>query len=214
MFANTIDNKQKIVDNNGNEIVDLTTSIFRKTVTSINSYNSIRMNEYFQMRADKIAFNQYNTDEGTEYILKYSGISNPFSLDKDDVLMIPDFDQASAQMTDYIEENNIEDKDQVALYYKFTNTDFKSTSASYDKLAAKKIPSGVLSPDDSNMYMVPYISDDGTAAVTIKNGRMYFGGVPTSQNKEITSLEDKCLTNGMTVADFVKANITSGNQDK
>jgi len=179
MFDNTIDKKQKVVDKNGNEIVDLTTSIFKRSVSGINSYNSVRMNEYYQMRADKIAFNYYHTDEGTEYILKYSGISNPFSLDKDDVLMIPNMGQANEQMTDYSEETDI-NKDQVALYYKFTNTDFKSNSASYDALAAKKIPSGVLTADDSNMYMVPYISDDGTTAVTIKNGRMYFGAVPTA----------------------------------
>jgi len=48
------------------------------------------------MRADKVAFAEYGTDEYTEYILKYSGVSNPFSIAEDDVLFIPDPGQAEA----------------------------------------------------------------------------------------------------------------------
>jgi len=33
------------------------------------------------MRPDKVAFAEYGKDEYTEYILKYSGVSNPFSID-------------------------------------------------------------------------------------------------------------------------------------
>jgi hypothetical protein len=48
------------------------------------------------MRADKVAFAEYGTDEYTEYILKYSGLSNPFSIAEDDVLFIPDPGQAES----------------------------------------------------------------------------------------------------------------------
>ena len=48
------------------------------------------------MRPDKVAFAEYGTDEYTEYILKYSGVSNPFYIDEDDVLFIPDPGQAEA----------------------------------------------------------------------------------------------------------------------
>jgi len=102
---------------------------------------------------------------------------------------------ASTETNDATESN----ENQVKLYYKFTNTDFKSSSASYDALAAKKIPSGILDPtDNTGSFTVPYISDDGMTAVTIKNGRMYFGNVPNKQ--------DKCLTDGMTTAEYIAAN--------
>jgi len=95
MFENTIDKKDMVTDKNGNTLVDLTTSIFKRSSRGISTSNTVRMSEYFQMRADKVAISRYSTDDGTEYILKYSGISNPFSLDKDDILIIPDMGQAA-----------------------------------------------------------------------------------------------------------------------
>lgn len=223
MFQNTIDGKQHITDQEGNEIVDLTTSIFKNSATGIDTYNTIRMIDYFQMRPDKVAINEYKSDEGTEFILKYSGISNPFSLKDDDILIIPNMEQATAQMTDYTEEQNTTKESQVKLYYKYTNTDFKSDSTSYDKLANKTIKSGVLDPTETGSFTVPYISDDGETAITIRNGRMYFGDYKAvndttvdtdSQSKLQTLLDSKCLTQGMSLTDFVKASTISSIENK
>jgi len=108
---------------------------------------------------------------------------------------------------------------QVQLFYKFTNKDFKSDSTSYDNLANKSIPSGILAPEKNDGFMVPYISDQGTA-ITIKNGRMYFGtdtgntASPEDYAKEYaetlaTALDEKCATNGMSLTDFVRASIVN-----
>lgn len=223
MFQNTIDGKQTITDQNGNTIIDFTTSIFKESARGIDTYNTIRMSEYFQMRADKVAYNEYKSDSGTEYILKYSGISNPFSLKDDDILVIPDLTQAAAQMTDYTTDSDTTTENQVKLYYKYTNTDFKSDSISYDNLANKTIKSGVLDPTETGEFSVPYISDDGETAITIKNGRMYFGNYKTSndttvdtdsQSKLSTLLDSKCLSQGMSLTDFVKASTANSIQDK
>jgi hypothetical protein len=53
------------------------------------------------MRPDLVSLSMYRTIDNTELILKYSGISNPFSLDDDDVLLIPNESTAKAQMKDY-----------------------------------------------------------------------------------------------------------------
>ena len=108
MFSNTIDKKKQIVDNNGNTIVDLTETIFGNYVTGSGmNINSVKLNEDYAMRPDKVSFAEYGTIDNTEYILKYSGISNPFSMDRDDVLMIPDEVMANNQMK-VMEEENIE----------------------------------------------------------------------------------------------------------
>ena len=213
MFSNTIDKKSKIVDNQGNEIVDLTTSIFSMQAGGIRNYNTARLSQTYVMRPDKVAFMEYGSDENTEFILKYSGISNPFSLDKDDVVMVPDANQASAQMKDKEEKELTSKIDQVRNYFKFTNTDYKSDKSSYDALANKEIKSGVLDPTENNDYIVPYISEDGKAAITIKNGRMFFGEDNTNLDTNIqavidqtvTALADQCALNGLTLADFVRA---------
>ena len=79
MFKNTIDNKETIVDKNGNTIVNFVSSIFGKKVVAMNAYNSVRLTEFFQMRPDKVSFNEYGTTDNAEFILKYSGIYNTFS---------------------------------------------------------------------------------------------------------------------------------------
>jgi len=45
--------------------------------------------EKYAMRPDLISFAMYGTEDYAEYILKFSGISNPFTLCEDDVLKIP-----------------------------------------------------------------------------------------------------------------------------
>ena len=104
MFTNTIDKKKFVTDNNGNQLVDLAASIFSKSAAGLNSYQTVKLTSHYQMRPDKVAFAEYGTDEYTEYILKYSGVSNPFSIDEDDVLFIPDPGQAEAQMKDVEDE--------------------------------------------------------------------------------------------------------------
>ncbi len=231
MFKNTIDNKETIVDKNGNTIVNLVSSIFGKKVIAMNSYNSVRLTEFFQMRPDKVSFNEYGTTDNAEFILKYSGISNPFSLDKDDVLIIPEEEQAKAQMVD-IEEKET-NHNQVRNYYKFTNKDYQSNSKSYDDLENKEIKSGVKDPTELYDYIVPYISEDGKAAVTIRNGRMYFGEdagqsagenqtVGTALDKKIQSLidstatavADNCALNGLSLTDFVRASTKNANEQQ
>lgn len=216
MFSNTIDKKPFIINpNDNNEIVDLTKSIFAKSAGGLNTYETVKLDETYQMRADKASFHEYGTDEYTEYILKFSGVSNPFSVDEDDVLFIPDPQEANAQMVD-VEEQESKAADQVKVYYKFTNKDFKSDSTSYDNLANKKIPSAVLKTGEpTSGFTVPYISDEGTA-ITIKNGRMYFGtdagniASPEQYAKELaTKLDEKCAVNGMSLTDFVRASIVN-----
>ena len=214
MFTNTIDKKKFVTDNNGNQLVDLAASIFSKSAAGLTNYQTVKLNSHYQMRADKVAFAEYGTDEYTEYILKYSGVSNPFSIAEDDVLFIPDPGQAEAQMQD-VEDEKTEIANQVQTYYKFTNTDFKSDSKSYDNLANKVIPKGTPQQIENAGFTVPYISDEGTA-ITIKNGRMYFGtdagniASPEQYAKELaTKLDEKCAVNGMSLTDFVRASIVN-----
>lgn len=219
MFTNTIDKKPIINNpNDNNEIVDLTKSIFSKEAAGLDTYTTVKLDNHFQMRGDKVAFHEYGTDNYTEYILKYSGVSNPFSIDGDDVLFIPDPEEAKAQMTSDIEEET-KAADQVKIYYKFTNKDFKSDSTSYDNLTNKKIESGKPKQGPAE-FNVPYITDEGTA-ITIKNGRMYFGmdagnvADPAEYaEKLVTELDKKCATNGMSLTDFVRASIVNAGKNE
>lgn len=53
------------------------------------------VNNETQMRPDLIALNYYGTEDGLEIILKYNGISNPYSLEEGQILAIPNKASAS-----------------------------------------------------------------------------------------------------------------------
>ena len=133
------------------------------------------------MRPDLVSQAMYETDEFTEFILKFAGISNPFTLSEDDVLLIPNDAQAEGMMAanaGYDDTDNTKSAGtmaQIRQFFKFVNTEYRSDSTSYDNLKNMKIPSGVIDTTQITQGEVPYISDDGRTAVTIRNGRVYFG---------------------------------------
>lgn len=231
MFNYTIDSKSTVVDNNGNTLVDLTKSIFARKVGKVMNYTVKKAGTHAAMRPDIVSMGEYGTPEYTEFILKYTGISNPFTLDEDDILLIPDEDDAYAKM----DANTVDDvgdgPDNAKLvrnYYKFVNQDYKKDSTSYDELKKKQINSAVQTIDGtlSGDFVVPYISTDTKSSVTIRNGRIFFGedsGLMTNEviKASTTNLDEKiqalidsagqamadknCLYNGTTMADFVRA---------
>jgi len=89
MFKASLDNKAKVTDPNGNEIVDLTSATFRNN-DQISQYFLRKVPSEFRMRPDLIALTELGTTDKTEYIMMFNQIGNPFSIDKDDVLLFPD----------------------------------------------------------------------------------------------------------------------------
>ncbi len=236
MFEYTLDRKEEVTDARGNRIIDLTKSIFTKDSQQIQDYQVVKMSDVYQMRPDLISQHMYGTDEYTEFILKFAGISNPFTLNEDDILLIPNVTQAIGMMeAENREANDADDNEsrvvQIRNFYKFVNTEYKSDRSSYDKLKNMDIPSGVIDTTKQRQsdYIVPYISEDGRTSITIRNNRVYFGedtGMTSANQasqlstgdgitKSVQSIieqaqteysEKNCLYNGMSVADMFRSN--------
>ena len=234
MIKYTLDEKEQITDRKGNTIVNLAKSIFSRNAGIVKDYEILKMTDYYQMRPDLVSQAMYDSDEYAEFILKFSGISNPFSLDKEDVLMIPNNSQAIGMMSVNDDEVKHERTEgtiaQIRNFFKFVNQEYKSDDTAYKNLAEKEIPSGIIDTTQRKEYIVPYISDDGRTAVTVRNGRMYFGedaGIPTANNlssttegvtksvesiinNAITKLSDtNCMYNGTLLSDFVRSNFNN-----
>jgi hypothetical protein len=80
----------------------------------------------------------------TEFILKYSGISNPFSLKDDDILMIPNEEEAEARTAEGQTMNdNKAVEAQIRNMFKFVNQDYKKDKTPYENLKKKEIKSAV-----------------------------------------------------------------------
>lgn len=239
MFNYTIDNRQTITDQKGNIIVDFCTPLFSTNSTGVEDYQIIKVDSpKYNMRPDLVSMAMYGSIDEAEYILKFSGISNPFTLSDEDILKIPNDTEVYGMMkanapeeTENLQtiEANIRNN---FKYYDPTLNPYNKDGQSYKDLENKKIPSGIIDKgkitNTTGNIMVPYISEDGKTAVTIRNGKLYFGedtglniassdtisqaanitsAIQKAINNTMTKLSDtNCLYNGTNLADFVRSN--------
>ena len=243
MFVYTIDKKPEITDSKGNTIVDFIKPLFNNESTGVADYQIMRVDaEKYQMRPDLISMAMYGDIDEAEYILKFSGISNPFSLDKDDILKIPNDQEVYGMMAvnspDEDTTNTVDTAAEIRHNFKYYDPElnpYNKDGQSYRDLENKKIPSGIIDKgkivNKTGNIMVPYISEDGRTAVTIRNGKVYFGedsglNIASSEkisqvanitstiqnaiNNTMTQLSDSnCLYNGSNLADFVRTNFNN-----
>lgn len=186
MFQHTLDSRKEIVDWEGNRLIDLFPSVFDFKSNQIENYNVYKVTENFVCRPDLVSLRYYGTTEKTEYILLYNGISNPFSLDKDDILMVPNPAQADAQMKNF-------DSESTSMNQFGLNRTLAIKNA-YKYISEKKFPkaNANLAFDNSNIGdtstkrgLPIYEVDTDAAAVVVRNGRVYFG-----QNSGLLSASD------------------------
>lgn len=84
-----IEKKKEITDANGNKILELISKDldYNKDCSVI---DSIYVGDGMVMRPDLLSQKFYGTTDEYTKILKFNGISNPFSIDKDQFIVIPD----------------------------------------------------------------------------------------------------------------------------
>ena len=190
MFLNSLDRKPIFTRSDGIDIKDLTASMFNPATDNYISYTVYKVPKEFAMRPDLISAAVYNNTLYAEIILKYNGISNPFSINEDDVILIPDLGSVQTMISPQ----------------KGTSTDAaKTIRDSYKYIDPTKIPKP--SPDFENRQIVagasgsslpPNMAAEGEAQITYRNGRVYFG-------ENVTT----CLQNGMTASEYITNAINS-----
>jgi len=191
MFLNALDKKPLRQNDDGNVVRDLTVSMFDFKSNNYTSFNLFRVNSDFIMRPDLISQAVYNNILYTEYILKYNGISNPFSLNEGDVILVPNLESAQNN-TKSIQGSSIDDPSKkIRDSYKYIDPtkvrkkDKDITNFENRKLTKTTIEEGALPPN---------IAEEGTTQIVERNGRIYFGeGIG----------ESACLKNGMPSSEFL-----------
>lgn len=233
-FPSSLDYKGKIKDPNGNEIVNLPVSPFRRDA-EITSYFLRKVPDNYIMRPDLIALIELGSVERTEFIMMFNQIGNPFSIDKDQVLLIPDAVEADTLIVPYDSARAMSDPRDTSIqdllvqnYYKYSARNSMVDMSSYDKFLDTKIPSGNTDEktDNERNATVPYLLNDEEEAMVIKDGRIYFNsdndaGLQESEDigdnnidSTIQSILDgvgtdlscsNCTYNGTNLSDFIKA---------
>lgn len=199
MFLNSIDRKPLYTRPDGAVVRDLTQSMFDEKANNYVNATAYRIPYGYEMRCDLISQAVYNNTINAEYILKYNGISNPFSIDAGDIILIPTLDTAKANVKK--RGDNAEDSvnNRIRNSYKYIDPGKKPKR---DK-GIEDYDGRNLSKKDNDLQdgaLPPNIAADGEKGITHRNGRVYFGeGIGQSA----------CLKNGMSSSEFLTKVIKS-----
>jgi len=187
MFVNSIDKKPFFTRPDGEILRDLTQTMFELKNRNYTSYEVYRVPEEYVMRPDLISKSVYNNSLYAEIILKYNGISNPFSIDAGDIILIPNLDAVKNNIKSPSKSIAESNADKLRKSYKYIDPiKYPKKSKELRNFDSRQI---IQAKDGA---LPPNIAEEGTSQVTYRNGRVYFGeGVET------------CLKNGMTSSEFL-----------
>ena len=191
MFDNSIDNKPLFTKTDGQVVRDLTQSMIDSTVTPGLSYTAFKVPKDYVMRPDLISKAVYNTTQYAEVILKFNGISNPFSIDEGDIILVPNLDGAKEKMIK-VESGHKSDLTRIRNSYKYIDPAKIPTKSDsmidYDSRELK------------NAFLPPNFAEEGTTQIIQRNGRVYFGESVAT-----------CVQNGISSSEFLSLAIKNKN---
>lgn len=200
MFPQSLDAKPVFKREDGIEIKDLTSPMFDMRNVNNISYNVYKVPKEFEMRPDLISGAVYNNSLYAEIILKFNGISNPFSIKEGDIILIPALNSMKSILAkpSGIAAGNSETNDGAAAIrnsYKYIDPiKIPKANNTFQNRKIESIPENALPPN---------ITREGEKEITIRNGRVYFG-----------ASVDTCLQNGMTSSEFLTKVIKSKSSGK
>lgn len=132
---------------------------------------TIIVTEDFKMRPDLIALAIYGDQNKLDFILKYNGISNPFSLEVGDKLLIPD---ASDMQSALIYPKKDEEDQDVQKEIDTQPIDQNKADREKRKEIKEKT--------NNNAKLPPNVNKPGDENIKIKDGKLIFGEDITSAN--------------------------------
>lgn len=172
--------KKKKITKNGIEIVDLTTRSMSYS-TNGDVIDAFYVGDDMEMRIDLISYAAYGNDDNFDSILKFNGISNPYSIESTMLLQIPDLNFMYSSMDSPA---NVDEVESVRNQYIDTNkkSDIDPNKIIYDdelKELRKSISGGLF----SKYNLPPNMSEPGEyEAKTTNDGDIILGGYVTSKN--------------------------------
>ena len=174
-----IDNKNAIPNKLGTLISDLIYSTF-KFPKNIRGTGVSMVNEYENMRPDLLADRIYGSQGKWDVVLKYNGISNPFSLEFGTMIHTLNF---QAVDTAYTIPREIASRGEKV---ETETSGITEPTKDKDRLAniAKKNKQRIELNKGPNGELPPNINKPGDKNIKVKDGRVVFGEDVTALNKD------------------------------
>jgi len=188
-FRSTIDNKRIFVYKNGEKVIDFTQQNWNPDEGII--INAIRITDEFAMRPDLIAKLQYQDINMTDLVLKQNGISNPFSIDVNDILYF----QEKRKIEKQFKRGDIaKRKEQVRSQYIDTSKKPKTDDTLKQFENREKVKKKEIS-------LPPNFANFGDQEIKLRGGKVIFGEDVTA-NKEVC--EEKPLSKSELLKRLIK----------
>ena len=173
MQSKILASKKIIKNNKGETFVDLTTRSldYRSGGQVIDAFY---VGEDMAMRLDLVSFAAYGNDDHFDIIAKYNGISNPYSLDINDLIYIPDLGFMYDSLYNPQNKNDVEEvRNKFIDPKKITTLDPKKIL--YDE-ELKQLRKNINGGSFSNYNLPPNFAEPGDSEATLtKNGNFILG---------------------------------------
>lgn len=192
MFKYSIDRKSDITFKD-EPILNLAEPIFDNKKTINTNFIPYKLTSDYRMRPDLISISGFGTDEYTELILKLNGIINPFSIDENDIILMPNVDDVLDNIIDNKSQNSFNDAVKANTNKYLDKSKIPTNSSNnieYDNQSIGK-----------NISSVNYSPDPASTSVVNRNGRIYFG-----ENSDVL-----CAQNGIAAGEYLVAKISNEN---
>jgi hypothetical protein len=181
LLSNLLNKKLKFEKANGDIVNDLTRSTFRFPNNPVNGGGLTVVTDFEQMRPDLVANRLLGQSKLWDSLLKFNGISNPFSLEKGDTLYIlpaSNLDQCIVSPRVYPNRGEVSE----------TNPDQISTSAILDPKTQKDKDRLLNLQKKIGEVLPPNINRQGVQNAREVDGKIVFGDGNTNGGGALSSL--------------------------
>ena len=171
-----LSNKLSFTKTNGQVVTDLTRRSVSFKGVLVNQGRTVIVDDGLQMRGDLLSKILYQTTSFLCVLFKYNGISNPFSLDVNDLIKAPDGEVLSGMLTSPDNINGSNNNWESSTRKK------KRTELIAPKTRQDKTRLDYLQQNSNTQIAPPNIAKDTSVKVT--NGKIIFGADVISVKKE------------------------------
>lgn len=162
-YTEVLNKKNLVIDEKGNEIVDLTTTTLKDADFSFTGSHLVSKD--YKMRPDLLCFVLYESFGKFAQFMKANRISNPFALNEGDIVMTPESMSIDSHFTSVTSEE-VDTKDLIRAQYidPTKQPDVGKTARDIEKYMSRE-----------KLGLPPNILEEGEKEIIISNGRIVYG---------------------------------------
>lgn len=167
----TLKRKKEFITSLGEKIIDFTKASLKfKFSPSIKA--AVIVSEDLVMRPDLIAKIQYGDSNKLDYILKFNAISNPFSIDAGQLLLIPDDDEMAQQFINPTVQQVLNGGEAPVQN---TNKLFDTTKLGKKDQKRLEYMQAKAEQNGNTQLLTPNLAGPGDKEIKVKDGKIVFG---------------------------------------